>query len=164
MSRTDIREEQVWARMYCQYFRKPFDFDPEMIERALDMELGTWDRSMLVQTMRWMTSQGQSWPKSPTGRELAMAYKMHAKRGVGSPAHTPEGFINFIKTKMRAASCFKDRWNILCSPETYCGASRTTTNDECNVLHGWATAQWPDWHKPDFAEIESWSQFQEVPF
>jgi len=167
MPRIDIRQEEVWARMYCQYFARPYDFDPEMIARTLDIELGNWDRSTLIKTMQWMTSAGQKWSKSPGGRELAIAYKMHNRRTEAMPVRTPEGFVNFVKSRMLRATTFADRWNIMCSPDLYAGAERTTTGEECDTLHVWASGEWEEWHRPTLEEIANMPTSDEskgVPF
>jgi len=66
---------------------------------------------------------------------------------------------------MLQAKTFADRWNIMCSPDLYCGAERTTNGDECNALYAWACGQWDEFHKPSMDEISAMpNSREEIPF
>lgn len=106
----------------------------------------------------WLSKQRVQVPERFTVERLFSWLRWYRKERAGErhgfTQDTPQGFINFVKSKMVSATRYIDRWNILCSPEIYANASRTTTKEECDELNKWAETRWRDWHMATAEELE----------
>ena len=71
--------EPEWAKQYRARFTVKFGFDPESWEDVMRDDNSGWSDYELRQTMAWMQSKGQKWPKSPTAHDLVIAMRTKAK-------------------------------------------------------------------------------------
>ena len=55
--------------------------------------------------------------------------------------------IALTRRAMLRADTWLERWNIMCDPDVYAGASRPVTLDECRTLEEWARNRWQNWDK-----------------
>ena len=157
----------TWADCYAANFKKltPSEvevWESELRERIKDLREGEALRAVrtiaeLIRTGQWKLRQMVS-----ANHIISIIIRNRYEDRTGHLADSctkQEDFIRAVKGKMRGAESFEMRWNIMCSPDIYAGLPRTTTRDECDILHAWAREMWPDeWHRPSFDEIARFPQ------
>lgn len=106
----------------------------------------------LCGAVRWLADQVRAGKynvgEKYTVERFASAIKWYRKtkaqerKGAWS-LDTVQGYLNFLKAKMREAPDNSARWDILCDPVRECGAPRDSTLLECAQLEDWAREEWP---------------------
>ena len=152
-----------WAKAVREYFGVYMSH-----QRAIDW-LAFWEEeglrvnntSEILEAIKFARRQnaqrkdGREWME-----QIAMWIRWYRKeqaanrRGGAYSVDTPEGFLNAVWGRMLDAQTHLDRWNIICSPEHYCGFPRCTTLDECKYLESRARERWKDWRRPTQEELE----------
>ena len=58
-----------------------------------------------------------------------------------------------LKSRILNAGTHMERWNILCDPQIYCGASRTTSVEECVILEDFCKEKYADYKRPTIDDL-----------
>jgi hypothetical protein len=156
----------TWADAYAANFKKlqPFEvecWEAEMRERISDLREGEALKAVrtiaeLVRTGQWKLRQMVS-ANHVISVIIRNRYEARTAH-LCPPMSRQDEFLAYVKGKMRAANAFYMRWNIMCSPDIYAKAPRTTTAQECDILNAWAREMWDDWHRPTLDEIAAFQE------
>jgi hypothetical protein len=121
--------------------------------------VGDISEAELCEVLRWVRKkrEGDQRRQRPTLETLIGWVKWYRKEQAaarrGWRHDTDEGIIGLCKSAMLKAKTNFDRWNIMCDPNIYADAHRSTTVDECRELETWAQSRWPEFEMPTFTEL-----------
>jgi hypothetical protein len=150
----------TWNDLLRDYFK--VDLDTDEIARwyeEVNNELHT-SPTELENAIRFAATH-KDWNKfdgKPALKDLMIWVKWYRKnrrmeRDGTLSASTKDGFIAMLKSRILNASSHMERRNILCDPQIYCGAKRTTTFEECQILEAFCEEKYKDWKRPTIDDL-----------
>ena len=152
-----------WNVLLHDYFK--MNLDAGEINRwpmLISEDLGGVTESELCSAIRFAQANRRNddrqYNKKPDIETLEIWVKWYRKnrrmeRDGTLSACTQDGFIAMLKGRILNAGSNMERRNILCDPQIYCGAKRTTTFEECQILEAFCESKYKDWKRPTIDDL-----------